>query len=163
MNNYQEAFLKILSTFNNMQLGINTHNTKEIAECFDTIQKLIDKKMPKKPNCVTVYNDDDVPAYDILTCPACGFNVEEDIKLNFLLKCCPYCGQSLDISSILDVFDDDDERIDYRKIENLTIKDVVINCKSCDDCSKCEIKELCNIEFCNLSEKNLNKKVKVLK
>ena len=48
-----------------------------------------------------------------------------------------------------------------KELKDYTIEEVVNECKNCDDCSKCEIKELCNIEFYNLNIEILNKKVRV--
>lgn len=42
-NKFEEAYLKLLKVFNNMQLGINTFNTLEIIQQFNTIKELVDK------------------------------------------------------------------------------------------------------------------------
>lgn len=42
-NKYQEAYLKLLKVFNNIQLGINTSNTLEIIQQFNTIKELVDQ------------------------------------------------------------------------------------------------------------------------
>ena len=42
-NKYQEAYLKLLKVFNNIQLGINKSNTLEIIQQFNTIKELVDK------------------------------------------------------------------------------------------------------------------------
>lgn len=94
MNKYQEAYLKLLSTFNAMQLGIYEHNTLEIAEVFDVIQELVDEKIPLTPTYKNTkvkkehYLDKD---YQMMYhCPKC------DDVVYPIQKHCDNCSQKLD-------------------------------------------------------------------
>lgn len=93
MNKYQEAYLKLLSIFNAMQLGIYEHSTLEVAELFDTIQELVDKEKPLTPEYKNTkvekehYLDKD---YQMLYhCPKCDSVV-------YPISRCEHCGQNLD-------------------------------------------------------------------
>ena len=96
MNKYQEAYLKLLSTFNNMQLGINNHNTLEITQSFNIVKELVDKAIPKKAkrrailycNCNNGESDHGFIYY----CPVC--NICDVENMNY----CYDCGQALDWS-----------------------------------------------------------------
>lgn len=93
MNKYQEAYLKLLNTFNDMQLGIYDHDTLEIVKVFDVIQELVDKEKPLTPEYRNTkverehYLDKD---YQMLYhCPKC------DWIINSVRKYCEHCGQKL--------------------------------------------------------------------
>ena len=97
MNKYQEAYLKLLSTFNGMQLGINNHNTLEITQSFNIIKELVDKEIPKKPKIDRLYyncHNGECDKAFIYYCPVCNIGSVEDMNY------CPECGQALDWSEV---------------------------------------------------------------
>lgn len=47
-----------------------------------------------------------------------------------------------------------------KKLKDYTVKEIVNECKNCDDCDNCIFKILCEVEFYNLTDKILNKKIK---
>ena len=93
-NKYQNAYLKLLSIFNAMQLGIYEHSTLEVAELFDTIQELVDREKPLTPTYKNTYIEYKEHYLDkdykmLYHCPKCDSVV-------YPIGRCTVCHQNLD-------------------------------------------------------------------
>ena len=95
MNKYQEALLKVINTFNDIQLGFE-YSAKEFTICTTILKELVDKETPKTVNYISDGYADGYPVYDIALCSNCEriFEVYDEEHYKY----CPSCGQKIDWS-----------------------------------------------------------------
>lgn len=103
MNKYQEALLKAINTFNDIQLGFE-YSAKEFTICTTILKELVDKETPKKPIEKIIsdaydYDEQSTFKNKIIQCPNCEFELYNEYEcIDYTFNYCPNCGQKIDWS-----------------------------------------------------------------
>ena len=98
MNKYQLSFNRFINHIVQTNMFPNSNdnlNNKIFEQDRKTIQELVEKATPKKPNLEADGYSNGELVYDTWICPSCGKHYEVDYDD---YKYCPVCGQRLDWS-----------------------------------------------------------------
>ena len=113
MNKYQTAMNRFIGHFTQTSMFPNSDskwNNKLFEEDRKTLQELVEKETPQKPD-VSIYSDSydegDICRsfeYTVKQCPKCKEDLYDECEgLDFSeLPRCPFCGQALDWGDVCD-------------------------------------------------------------